>query len=290
MFHLFPLLPAELRLAIWRECLPHRVVEIDHVYEQWQAAGPAPCERPTVTTHINASLPFITQVCRESRAVALERAERLPFNMKEGEGYWSWQMEVMPRPWMDRTRDAIHLNWGPLWEIEWESYGEPVGHLLWLAAETKVERISITAVLLQDTRDFPETVHNVKWNWAQLADLLRRRPSWPVMLWDPVVVHTDARTGAGLGLFGLLGDSRVQLVDVRDKARIKQFVDLAELPGVTVSSDLASLTEDGGAIALAIQDAQDAVATIFGPEEVPPAMEWIVMFRLCTRSNCLERP
>lgn len=28
-FHLFPQLPVELRLAIWRKCLPHRASEID---------------------------------------------------------------------------------------------------------------------------------------------------------------------------------------------------------------------------------------------------------------------
>ena len=286
MFHLFSLLPTELRLAIWRECLPRRVIEIDHIFDDWQAESPVPCRSPAVTTGINTKLPVITRVCRESRAVAFERAERLPIPKEGDEGDWSWQLEVMPRPWLDRTRDAIHLNWAPLWEIESESIGDPLGHLLWLAAETKVESISISAVLLLHTRDFPEGYHNIKWNWAQLADLLRRRPTWPVMIWDPVVVHTNASTAAGL--FGLLGDSRVHLVDVEDKPRIKQFLDLAELPGVTVSSDLASLAEDGGAIALAIQDAQHAVATIFGPEEVPPVMQWVIMFRLCTRSVCLE--
>jgi hypothetical protein len=106
------------------------------------------------------------------------------------------------------------------------------------------------------------------------------------MVWDPVVVHIDANIGASL--FRLLGDARVQLVDVEDKARIKQFIDLAELPGVTVSSDLASLTGETGSIALAVQDIRHAVAAIFGSEEAAPAMQWLIMFRLCTSSHCLS--
>ncbi|KAH8689969.1 hypothetical protein BGW36DRAFT_65628 [Talaromyces proteolyticus] len=43
-----------------------------------------------------------------------------------------------------------------------------------------------------------------------------------------VVIHADAVTGASTGLIGLLGDSRVQLVDVSDEARVNTFFNLAE--------------------------------------------------------------
>jgi hypothetical protein len=164
-FHLFPQLPTELRLAIWRECLPYRVVAIDHLFNDWKAEGPAPCKRIAATTRIDSQPPVITRVCRESRTVAFETAKRLPVPKDfDDEASWYWQMLVRPRPWLDRARAVIHLNWGPLWKIDAESDGDPLRYLLGLATKTKVDRISFCADLLLHTRDFPVGDHNIKWD------------------------------------------------------------------------------------------------------------------------------
>ncbi|PYI03568.1 hypothetical protein BO78DRAFT_268735, partial [Aspergillus sclerotiicarbonarius CBS 121057] len=42
-----------------------------------------------------------------------------------------------------------------------------------------------------------------------------------------VVIHTDARTGAQSGLFGLLGDAPVQIIDVADEVQIDRFFTFA---------------------------------------------------------------
>jgi hypothetical protein len=76
-FPLFPRLPTELQRAIWRECLPWRVIELDvatpgFVYDVDEAA-----EAPCVSWHtaiVNASPPVIARFCRESRSVAFEKA------------------------------------------------------------------------------------------------------------------------------------------------------------------------------------------------------------------------
>lgn len=49
-FHRFPDLPAELRLMVWRWCLPHRVVELDDV--GYDENTPYECGL-TLTTFLN---------------------------------------------------------------------------------------------------------------------------------------------------------------------------------------------------------------------------------------------
>ncbi len=52
-------------------------------------------------------------------------------------------------------------------------------------------------------------------------------PSWMVVM-RVTVIHADFATAASTGLFGLLGDAPVLLVDVFDEARIKALWKLAE--------------------------------------------------------------
>ncbi|KAL3703665.1 hypothetical protein TMatcc_010854, partial [Talaromyces marneffei ATCC 18224] len=86
-FHFFPKLPIELRLQIWRLCLPQRVYEKDNpfypiVFRLLDDDGPSPCLLHQ-TTEANRRPPVITRVCRESRIVAQENGgyyESLPLS------------------------------------------------------------------------------------------------------------------------------------------------------------------------------------------------------------------
>jgi hypothetical protein len=49
------------------------------------------------------------------------------------------------------------------------------------------------------------------------------------------VVHTTIENAAKAGLFGLLGDAPIQIVDVSDTQRLDAFFDLAEAPESTPS-------------------------------------------------------
>jgi hypothetical protein len=49
-----------------------------------------------------------------------------------------------------------------------------------------------------------------------------------VVVMQIVVVHTTFEAAADTGLFGLLGDACIQLVDVSDEARLNAFYDFAE--------------------------------------------------------------
>ncbi|KAI3391328.1 hypothetical protein diail_7519 [Diaporthe ilicicola] len=106
--------------------------------------------------------------------------------------------------WLDTARGSIFLNWDPTYDIEWQSYdwGDPVRCLMCASKH----------------RRNPDQPHDhYRWTRPELADLVRTRSSWTVVILPPVVVHAAAETGAGL--FGLLTDARVQLVNADDEAR-----------------------------------------------------------------------
>jgi hypothetical protein len=273
VFHQFGNLPTELRLAIWRECLPQRVVELDFQPTEftWWTASP-PCNGDRMIQHRNKAPPLITRVCRESRQVAFETGRQLS-EFPGPDNLFTFQqltIKTVKRPWFDKARDVVHINWMGVDHTEYQVYDgvDPLHCVASYAAQTEARRASIRLHLLE---------HNFRWTDPELADIMRAHgPSsgWTVLMRDPIVVHgTDAATS---GLFGLLGDAPVQLVDVSDESRICEFLRLGNRPGVTFTpeSELDELDD-------AKQDLQCVVDDIFGPEA--PAMRPVVMFRLCTQ-------
>lgn len=82
-FHPFRKLPTELRLIIWRLCLPRRVHQLENPLDEFlfnvpREDAPSPCNLSS-TTWINGRPPVITRVCRESRAVAFETGDPRSF-------------------------------------------------------------------------------------------------------------------------------------------------------------------------------------------------------------------
>jgi hypothetical protein len=108
---------------------------------------------------------------------------------------------------------------------------------------------------------------------------MRTRLNWTVVVLPPVVIHATAETGAGL--FGLLTDARVQLVDADDEARVAEFIALGEALNVTTGARVGK--EE---LALAKEELRDTVNWFFGSEDEAPVMRPVVMFRLCTGTAC----
>lgn len=319
-FHRFGDFPTEIRLAVWRECLPWRVVELDYQPDDiiWDD-GPAPCAGNLRIQMANKAPPMVARVCRESRAVAFESGGVVPMP-EPGQGDHDFAMFMVRQPWLDRARDVLHINWDHMADIEWMSYdwGDPVRCVLSHAARcTPVNhqhppgvppspspspsaspaRVSITLRLLQDLQrqdgaDKPPYEHR-RWTRAEMADLMRMRPSWMVVILPPIIVHADIRAicrdegaadirprGAGRPLFGLLGDAPVQLVDADDEARISDFISLGQMPTVTISRRLAGTRDP--AVAAAKEELRSAVDAVFGSHAAAPGMQPTIMFRLCT--------
>jgi hypothetical protein len=109
-FPSFPLLPPELRLEIWRLCLPHRVLKLNYLRRSRKIRR----AEESATISRNASLPTIAAVNHEARALVLEmwcRLELPPFLLQKRK-----LTRVVPdptpvdtmayaeQPWFDRSR------------------------------------------------------------------------------------------------------------------------------------------------------------------------------------------
>lgn len=126
-FHLFARLPTELRLEIWRLCLPYGVwqvdLEEDHIYYGIPLNNLGYDARISPTTKLNGVPPVITRVCQESRSVAKESGRVLTkddFKDIPPDAIFvsSTTGGVVENFWVDTKRDSAHLNWSPCFEIE----------------------------------------------------------------------------------------------------------------------------------------------------------------------------
>jgi len=107
-FHPFPRLPLELRQAIWKLCVPHRVIDLDEKYQNYYELSP----RCTGwQSHLkNARPPRLSRVCQESRAVCMQRAP----NVEEVDVWPRGSREDHPKRyfWINPSNDIVHMNVG----------------------------------------------------------------------------------------------------------------------------------------------------------------------------------
>lgn len=298
-FSIFPQFPTEVRLEIWRLCLPQRVLELDYpVDETVFSPGELPWWYRTnhKITNYNTRVPVIARVCRESRQVVFESWAELSLPEQNDPAYWSQGWRVYPEPWFDRLRTSfIHLGWFSARDIESSYNGDPIRHLIWVAAKTQHSRVSISQdFLLEHSGNATESDpwdHGL-WTRNELADLIRQLPEWAIVIQGSVVVTTDdVHTAAATDLFGLLADSRVQIVEADDEPQMDRFLALGETPGVALSlsgfNDTDEVTFSSTTVKEAIEAARrlvsECVIAIFGSEAKAPGFHTAVMFRLCTK-------
>lgn len=138
-FSSFSELPPEIRLIIWRLCLPHCVHQLDNpcetlVFDLALRATRSPC-KDWRTTQINGHPPLITRECRESRAVAFERGGFNVLGDIPPEAHWD--SDNRAKGWLDPTRDSVHLNWEFCYVGDIGSVGNPVNCLVWNAKRVR---------------------------------------------------------------------------------------------------------------------------------------------------------
>lgn len=271
-FAFFPILPAELRLAIWRECLPHRVVELDSPEKEaafWFLDSP-PCELRQ-TTRANGRPPVISRVCRESRLVALEAGGRHQNSLPAPPKAAAWGSVSTRNSWVDRSRDSVHLNWTPAYEPYYWSDGSALHYLAWKAAHTLGGSFMF---------DYLDESFDLDVDLEKRLPALQQVSHWVVVM-RIIVVHARFETAAKTGLFGLLGDAWVRLVDVSDGPRLDAFYDLAqkcETDGYpSVRQDFHRDSPES-----IKQSLKSKLASVFGTQARLPPMYPAIMFRLCT--------
>ncbi|THX27827.1 hypothetical protein D6D10_09344, partial [Aureobasidium pullulans] len=303
-FHPFPRLPLELREDIWRLCLPHRVYEMDEVNASivWEIYGleedDIPCWlRPT--SRSNARPPVLARVCRESRRVAFATGKWVSrLRWRSGacshdgprEADWNTGNVIDRGFWQDTSRDSAHMHWIPHYDID---YGPTmIGHpLTSLAQEAK--RLNGTASFMfenclmsewdgdSDPYDYPlEGIPIAQREQEDLA-ALKLLPEWMVVV-RVVVIHLDFERAADSGLFGLLGDEPIQMVDAT-LPLASQLHELAEYcereaSAVTTAQDLTRMpANDINAMM------KRAAFRTFHDREVGKRLRPAIMFRLCTQ-------
>lgn len=225
-FHLFPKLPTELRFHIWRLCLPHRVTELDNPTPEgiWDEEKPV-CQLRH-TSIVNGCSPVIARVCHESRGIAYQ-ANANSYESLHKDFYKQMSpFDMFDSPtaeldyWMDPDRDVIHLNYSPGygWIAYSHDFENPFRTLAFFAARNGGRFSFMEGWLGWLGSDYKAD--------ETLKDL-ERVEHWLVIL-RVVILHSEDRAAAQTGLFGLLGDARVQVVPVSEQRRLSALFDLAE--------------------------------------------------------------
>lgn len=165
--------------------------------------------------------------------------------------------------------DSVHLNWTPAYDADFPNEGSPLQSLVQYAAGAS-RGGSLSLGYFESFRA------SVK----ELMDSLMQLPSWMVVM-RVIVIHADFATGASSGLFGLLGDAPVQLVDVSDEANVKNYFDMAEKCEqkglVTVRQDLRYTSEESYRQLL-----KDVIIKKFRSDVLLRRLHPVIMLRLCT--------
>ena len=281
-FHIFSRLPTELRLEIWRLCLPSRVWELDvptaqaHYFnpDDPNGDGPYPCN-VKCTAILNGLPPVITRVCQESRNVAHESTGIMLYGGDEplDDAFWcsTTSNNYTFDFWIDLNRGSAHLNWHPLYEaIYQDSCGSALASLAWETL-TMFGRPSIMSEWFslpcdQETERF---------------DVFEQVPSWRVIM-RVVIVHSSSREATQSGLFGLLGDATVQIVSVSNEEKVNALYAFADEHDRQFSSvnGLERVSSE-----VLKQELKDNILTAMRSEKLLSKMHPAIMFRLCI-SRC----
>ncbi|KAL7906960.1 hypothetical protein GGI35DRAFT_457356 [Trichoderma velutinum] len=237
-FSQFTLLPPEIRLQIWFYCLPHRIVQRDDPFCLGDIHREQRCWsiRPT---RQNAAPPLIASVCRESRGVVRKWGKMV------SQDYW---FNLGPI-WIQPRLDVYNLNCNSMscWEghdihIVKEFLDEGFNRLdmipLSLGAEYFFPFSLEPPHELDDFPDYPHLeIYERRRNKPSLDDsynefaAFSERPYTRVSqsaILAFICIHATKRQAADSGLFGLLLDAPVQLVDFNDEERLRAFHDLFE--------------------------------------------------------------
>lgn len=138
-----------------------------------------------------------------------------------------WTLTLAP-PWVPKTgwtsaRDVLHLNFDASYEAEYLE-GEGVFDLLLCEAEAKARDASLTWGFYYEVT-----------NMDEYMDTLRNRRL--LVSLGVVTIHAPLQPALESGLFGLLGDARVVLVDANDIERMKEYQSFWEKHGLPSDVD-----------------------------------------------------
>lgn len=247
------------------------------------------------TSDNNSRPPLLTQVCHESRRIAFESgnfASVLMLSEKESlEAEWDAMNLIVSDRWQAPSRDSAHLNWTPAYQADlgMAADGHPLDSLireskrLNRSASIMLEYLS-SNIIEQEPFDKPihwplESIPIPRHRHQDLA-ALSLLPEWLVVT-RVVVIHLDFARAARTGLFGILGDEPIQVLEAASLLT-SQLYELAEscehgAYAITAMQDFTRMsTNDMDAMVKRV------AFKAFHDRELSMRMRPAIMFRLCT--------
>lgn len=205
VFHCFPLLPEELRCAIWEACLPRRVVEIDVPVQN--VAGTY-CESRT-TSVVNAQPPLISLVCRESRRVALRSGWPLRSHMKLAPDFEDWgAWNILLDQWASPATDFVHTHFDDGYDDLTYPHWGPADVWTYLKNAASMTRgASVTHEVI-----YPFHQPSNIFSYVKFFERLEPLKKYQVCL-KIINVHLSPEQGVETDLFGITGEEVVKCVD-----------------------------------------------------------------------------
>ncbi|KAI4719655.1 hypothetical protein E4T48_04076 [Aureobasidium sp. EXF-10727] len=243
------------------------------------------------TSQSNIRPPLLTRVCRKwLPKLRWRRGAWKPDGPYEAD--WDTGNVIDEGCWQDASRDSPHMMWTQIYDIEFYS-SEYDHHLTSLAQEAK--RMNGSASFMLDEliidigeeepfdRPISQLFERRPLHKGRPEDLeaLKLLPEWMVVV-RVVVIHLDFKQAADSGLFGLLGDEIIQVVDAT-LPLVEQLYELAEqcergASAVTCAQDFTRMSADD-------MDAmvKRVAFKVFHDSEIGKRLRPAIMFRLCTR-------
>lgn len=248
-------------------------------------------------TQANGLPPCITRVCAEARAVAFETGSLQHHPFVHGRDNNDWDQDDYPDfaethgnrlLWVDSQRDRVltHYTTATNEEIEEDAlHGDPLQYAIHHAAHLELGEPVIALELIHWFTHFNDPYERSKfsrWSAKELAEIMQAVPSWTITVLRPIFVF--AKPDVVTGLFGLLNDAPVQLVDLDDQDRLWSYIALGDRDGVTVSKHV-SLDD----IQQALVQVEEDMQWLFRSEHSMPAYRVALIFRLYTDEVHVER-
>ncbi|KAI1270421.1 hypothetical protein F5Y18DRAFT_12824 [Xylariaceae sp. FL1019] len=189
VFTKFASLPPELRIEIWRLCLPRRVIQLHDI--QYLLPPTMTCRPPKAMPNP----PLISRVCRESRAIALQNGSVQP------------TMGAGASVWYDQSTDVIQIGRVFTLASNKES-AEKVDSLrsgLKAFVCRPATRISVAGVLI-----FLDDAH-ARWVVRRMVERLVCS-----IVVEDISICLPREEAVSSGLFGLFAESTTIHVDMKD--------------------------------------------------------------------------
>jgi hypothetical protein len=286
-FWRFADLPPELRDEIWLHCLPHRVEEFDVAqgkafYHNHRNPDRLPLCTLAATTYLNFRPPLITQVCREARDIAFKTGSYEEYKpVRAPKAYWvkPGDISLSGKIWRSRSSPKlVHLNWDRSYSLH--------GYYSGYSGQTDPLRCLEHTVLMRSSRGSMMKNYLSTSIGRDRLEVFDQHQQWLVVM-HLVVIHAPTRIVAESGLFGLLGDAPIQIVEVANVDEIEAMYKFAEqcyerTRGLCKKSEFR---RSGAALEKYLNH---LLTPAYGPDRVPSyatSIRAAVMFRVC-HQNC----